>query len=59
MLGWQRAVDPKFGSPNDSYLSKAHILNAEDVMQGKQPISALGIKAINDKPVSYTHLITR
>lgn len=49
VLGWQRAVDPKFGSPNASYLSKAHILNAEDVMQGKQPISALGIKAINDK----------
>ena len=43
VLGWQRVVDPKFGSPNASYLSKAHILNAEDVMQGKQPISAFGI----------------
>ena len=49
VLGWQRAVDPKFGSPNASYLSKAHILNTEDGMQGKLPMSALGIKAINDK----------
>ena len=31
VLGWQRAVDPKFGSPNASYLSKAHVF-AEDTV---------------------------
>lgn len=49
VLGWQRAVDPKFGSPNASYLAKAHILNAEAVMQGKLPVEQLGIKALDDK----------
>ena len=54
VLGWQRAVDPKFGSPNANYLTKAHILNAEEVMQGKMPLNELGIKALNDKQVEVT-----
>lgn len=49
VLGWQRAVDPKFGSPNASYLAKAHILNADQVIQGKLPVEQLGIKALDDK----------
>ena len=37
-----------------NYLTKAHILNAEEVMQGKMPLNELGIKALNDKQVEVT-----
>lgn len=47
VLGWQRAVDPKFASPNADYLAKAHILNAEEILKGVLPVAQLGIKALD------------
>jgi len=66
---WQRAVDPETGSPYGQML--APVVNAEDILAGRQPPGALGVKALNDStfqvelkhPTSYflgllTHPIT-
>lgn len=55
------AVDPKFASPNAWYLKLTGINNAEAIIDGKQPIEKLGVKALDahtlqfqlDKPVPY------
>lgn len=59
VYSWQRTLDPKTASQDAFYLYQ--VKNAEAVNQGKQPLSALGIKADGNykltvqltKPVSY------
>ncbi len=51
VYSWQRLVDPKTASPYASYLQFAHIDNIDDVLAGKKPPSALGIKALDDAHV--------
>ncbi len=59
---FQRMVDPKTASQYAWFLGKAsNVLNATAITEGKQPPSALGVKAINpttlqmtlEKPVAY------
>ncbi|MCH5464373.1 peptide ABC transporter substrate-binding protein [Levilactobacillus tujiorum] len=59
VYSWQRTLDPKTASQDAFYLYQ--VKNAEAVNKGKQPLSALGIKADGKykltvqltKPVSY------
>ncbi|NLR32059.1 peptide ABC transporter substrate-binding protein [Levilactobacillus tujiorum] len=59
VYSWQRTLDPKTASQDAFYLYQ--VKNAEAVNKGKQPLSALGIKADGNykltvqltKPVSY------
>lgn len=59
VFGWQRTVNPKTGSQY-AYLY-GDVKNANAVMKGKKPVSALGIKAVGnykvvvnlEHPVSY------
>ncbi len=46
VYGWQRIVNPKTGSFYAQTL--APILNTEAIIQGKKPVSTLGVKAINN-----------
>lgn len=48
VAGWQRAVDPHTISPFAGYLAAAHIKNAQAIVDGKSPVSALGVKALDD-----------
>ena len=51
---WQRLVDPKTASPYASYPGNMHILNAEDIAQGKKPVDSLGVKAVDDSTLEVT-----
>ena len=51
---WQRLVDPKTASPYASYPGNMHILNAADIAQGKKPVDALGVKAVDDSTLEIT-----
>lgn len=51
---WQRLVDPQTGSPYASYPGNMHILNAAEIAQGKQPPTALGVKALDDATLEVT-----
>lgn len=61
VFSWRRLVDPKTGSPYESYLSSMHMLNAADIMAGKKQPDQLGVKALDkltvevtlDQPLSY------
>jgi oligopeptide transport system substrate-binding protein len=61
---FQRLVDPKTGAPYGSFLNGI-VLNAAEIRDGKQPLSELGVKAIDAKtlqvslakPVSYFNAI--
>ncbi|GBG95042.1 oligopeptide ABC transporter substrate-binding protein [Ligilactobacillus salitolerans] len=52
VYSWQRTVDPKTGSQY-AYLFDG-IKNANDVMNGKKPLSALGVKAVGDYKLQVT-----
>lgn len=52
VFGWQRTVNPKTGSQY-AYLY-ADVQNANAVMKGKKPVSALGIKAVGNYKVVVT-----
>lgn len=45
VYGWQRLADPKTASPYSSYLDFLKLENADDVIQGKKPVTALGVEA--------------
>lgn len=47
VYSWQRLGDPKLASPYASYLQDLQIARAQEVLSGKQPVSALGIKALD------------
>ncbi len=49
VYSWERAVDPKTASNYSYFLGLAGVKNADDIVAGKQPITALGVKAIDDK----------
>jgi len=46
VFGWQRLIDPKTGSAYAYYLDP--VVNAEDIRNGKKPLDALGVKAVDD-----------
>ncbi|ARJ43522.1 oligopeptide ABC transporter substrate-binding protein OppA [Pantoea alhagi] len=54
VYSWQRLVDPKTASPYASFLQYAHILNVDDIIAGRQPPSALGVKALDDHHLEVT-----
>ncbi|MFV0573904.1 MAG: ABC transporter substrate-binding protein [Vibrio sp.] len=47
------AVDPKFASPNSWYLKLTGIKNAEAIIDGKQPVDSLGVKAIDEHTLQF------
>jgi oligopeptide transport system substrate-binding protein len=49
VYGWQRAVDPKTASNYAYYLGLVGVMNADDIVAGKKPVTDLGVKAIDDK----------
>ncbi|PNS13236.1 oligopeptide ABC transporter substrate-binding protein OppA [Mixta theicola] len=54
VYSWQRLVDPKTASPYASFLQYAHILNIDEIITGKKPPSALGVKALDDHHLQVT-----
>ena len=54
VYSWQRVSDPKTASPYASYLQYGHIVNIDDVLTGKKPITDLGVKAIDDHTLEVT-----
>lgn len=52
VFGWQRAVDPKTGSPLAAEFDG--IKNAKAIRTGKKKLSALGVKATNEKTLVVT-----
>ncbi|AWX15029.1 oligopeptide ABC transporter substrate-binding protein OppA [Mergibacter septicus] len=55
VYGWQRLADPKTASPYSSYLDFLKLENADDVIQGKKPVTALGVEA-KDPQTLVLHL---
>lgn len=45
VYAWRRLADPKTASPYSSYLNFLKLENSDDVINGKKPLSALGIEA--------------
>ncbi len=54
VYSWQRLVDPQTASPYASYIQYAHIANVDDIVNGKQPASTLGVKALDDHRLQVT-----
>jgi len=54
VYSWQRLADPKTASPYASYLQYGHIANIDDIIEGKKPITDLGVKAIDDNTFEVT-----
>jgi oligopeptide transport system substrate-binding protein len=51
---WQRLVSPATASPYASYPGNMHIMNAQDIAQGKKTPDALGVKALDDATLEVT-----
>lgn len=51
---WQRLVSPATASPYASYPGNMHIVNAQDIAQGKKTPDTLGVKAIDDATLEVT-----
>lgn len=54
VYGWQRAVDPALASTYAYYLGLVNVVNADDIVAGKLPVTDLGIKAIDDKTLEVS-----
>ena len=54
VYSWQRLVDPKTASPYASYPQYGHILNVDEIIDGKKPTTDLGVKAIDDHTLEVT-----
>ncbi|EIU7556350.1 MULTISPECIES: ABC transporter substrate-binding protein [Providencia] len=54
VYSWQRLSDPSTGSPYSSYLQNAYILNADAILAGKLPPTALGVKALDPQHLQVT-----
>lgn len=54
VYSWQRISDPKTASPYASFLQYGHIVNIDDVLAGKKPVTDLGVKAIDDHTLEVT-----
>lgn len=54
VFAWQRLVDPKTASPYASYLEFMKMANVADIIAGKQPVTNLGVKALDDHTLELT-----
>lgn len=54
VYSWRRLSDPETASPYSSYLQNAYILNAQAILSGKMPTSALGVKALDSQHLQVT-----
>ncbi|WP_336220748.1 oligopeptide ABC transporter substrate-binding protein OppA [Citrobacter amalonaticus] len=54
VYSWQRLADPNTASPYASYLQYGHIVNIDDIVAGKKPVTDLGVKAIDDNTFEVT-----
>ncbi|POT59206.1 oligopeptide ABC transporter substrate-binding protein OppA [Citrobacter amalonaticus] len=54
VYSWQRLADPNTASPYASYLQYGHIVNIDDIIAGKKPITDLGVKALDDHTFEVT-----
>ena len=48
VYAWRRAADPGTASPYGWYLELTQITDAKEVLAGRKPPSALGVKAVDD-----------
>lgn len=51
---WKRLADPATGSPYESYLQYGKFANIDEIIEGKKPADALGVKALDDVTLSIT-----
>lgn len=60
VFSWRRFASPKVGSPYNFEIIASGIKNAGAVVAGKKPLTALGVKAKNDKTlvVQLEHPVT-
>ena len=54
VYSWQRLANPNTASPYASYLQYGHIVNIDDIIAGKKPVTDLGVKAIDDHTFEVT-----
>lgn len=54
VYSWQRLADPATASPYSSYLQYAHIENIDDILAGKKPPQALGVRALDPHHLQVT-----
>ena len=54
VYSWQRLANPNTASPYASYLQYGHIVNIDDIIAGKNPITDLGVKALDDHTFEVT-----
>ncbi|WP_159121812.1 oligopeptide ABC transporter substrate-binding protein OppA [Citrobacter werkmanii] len=54
VYSWQRLATPNTASPYASYLQYGHIVNIDDIIAGKKPVTDLGVKAIDDHTFEVT-----
>ena len=49
VYAWRRAVHPATASPYGWYVELTQMVNAGDILAGKKPPSALGVRAVDDR----------
>lgn len=54
VYSWKRLVDPDTASPYASYLQYAHVVNVDEIVNGKKPSDELGVKALDDQTFEVT-----
>ncbi|MGK9171897.1 oligopeptide ABC transporter substrate-binding protein OppA [Yokenella regensburgei] len=54
VYSWQRLADPKTASPYASYLQYGHIANIDQIIEGKKPVTDLGVKAVDENTFEVT-----
>ncbi|EMF0719476.1 oligopeptide ABC transporter substrate-binding protein OppA [Citrobacter freundii] len=54
VYSWQRLANPNTASPYASYLQYGHIVNIDDIIAGKKPVTDLGVKAIDNHTFEVT-----
>lgn len=48
VYSWRRLVDPATAAPYSSFLTYLQVKNAQDIIDGKKPPEALGVKAVDE-----------
>ncbi|WP_102224383.1 peptide ABC transporter substrate-binding protein [Acidimangrovimonas sediminis] len=54
VYGWQRVANPKTASEYAYYIQLMNLENADDVVNGKKPVTDLGVKALDDHTLQVT-----
>jgi len=55
VFGWRRAIDPETASEYSYFMYEiAHVKNAEAINKGQLPLTALGVKALDDYTLEVT-----